>query len=77
MAQKLAEHEGRDDEQRTAEITRWCEEAAQQFETARIQSFVPILVEHVVHNRMFQTRAANPTPCDTDAGGPPVGDGSR
>jgi hypothetical protein len=74
VAQKLASHKGRDDDQRAAEIMRWCEEAAEQFEAARIQSFVPILVEHIVHNRMFQTRAAKPSPSDTDAGGPRAGD---
>ena len=61
VADRLARHEGRGDDQRTAEIMRWCEEAAEQFESARIQSFVPILVEHVVHNRMYQTRASTPT----------------
>lgn len=69
VAQRLARHEGRDDDQRAAEIMRWCEEAAQQFEAARIQSFVPILVEHIVHNRMLQTRAANPSLSDNDASG--------
>lgn len=74
VAQKLASHEGRDDDRRTAEILRWCEDAAEQFEAARIQSFVPILVEHIVHNRMFRTRAAKPSPSDTDSGGPRAGD---
>jgi hypothetical protein len=74
VAERLARHEGRDDDQRTAEIMRWCEEAAEQFEAARIQSFVPILVEHIVHNRMLQTRAAQPSPSHTDSGGPQAGD---
>jgi hypothetical protein len=52
VAQQLAAHEGREDDERTAQIRRWCDEAATQFETARVQSFVPILVEHIVHNRM-------------------------
>lgn len=58
VAQRLADHEGLDDDERTAQIQRWCDEAAAQFDTARIQSFVPILVEHIVYNRMFQTRRA-------------------
>jgi Family of unknown function (DUF5994) len=74
VAERLARHEGRADDQRTAEIMRWCEEAAQQFESARIQSFVPILVEHIVHNRMSQTRAAKPSPSDNDSGGPRASD---
>lgn len=55
VAGKLAGHEGRQDERRNAEIMRWCEEAAAHFDTARIQTFVPILVEHIVRNRMYQT----------------------
>ena len=40
VARKLALHEGRNDAERDAEILRWCEDAAEQFEAARIQSFV-------------------------------------
>ncbi len=58
VADKLARHEGRDDPERTAQISRWCEEAAQQFVDAPIQAFVPILVEHIVRNRMMESRAA-------------------
>jgi hypothetical protein len=57
VADKLARHEGRGDEQRTAQIKRWCEEAAQQFVAAPIQAFVPILVEHIVRNRMMESRS--------------------
>ena len=67
VAERLARHEGSDD-QRAVEIMHWCEEAAQQFEAAPIQSFVPILVEHIVHNQMLQTRAAKPSPSDNDSG---------
>jgi hypothetical protein len=56
VAAKLASHEGLGDEQRTAQIKRWCEEAAQQFVDAPVQAFVPILVEHVVRNRMMEAR---------------------
>jgi len=52
VATQLARHEGRGNVQRAAQITRWCEEAAQQFSSAPIQAFVPILVEHIVRNRM-------------------------
>lgn len=58
VAAQLARHEGRGDVQRAAEITRWCEEAAQRFSSAPIQAFVPILVEHIVRNRMDAPRPA-------------------
>ena len=58
VADKLALHEGAD-EQRSAQIKRWCEAAAQQFVGAPVQAFVPILVEHIVRNRMLETRAAS------------------
>ena len=58
VADKLARHEGRGDPGRTAQIRRWCEEAAQQFVDAPVQAFVPILVEHIVRNRMIESRAA-------------------
>ncbi|BBY22432.1 DUF5994 family protein [Mycobacterium stomatepiae] len=60
VADKLARHEGLDDDRRTAQIRRWCEEAAQQFVDARVQTFVPILVEHIVHNRMIESRSKAP-----------------
>ena len=56
VADKLARHVGVGDEQRTAQINRWCEEAAQQFVDAPVQTFVPILVEHIVRNRIMETR---------------------
>jgi hypothetical protein len=56
VAEKLARHEGSDDEQRTAQIKQWAEEAAQQFVSAPLQTFVPILVEHIVRNRMIESR---------------------
>ncbi|MGO9382935.1 MAG: DUF5994 family protein [Mycobacterium sp.] len=58
VAEKLVAHEGLGDAERTAQIRRWCEEAARQFVDAPIQAFVPILVEHVVRNRMIKSRAA-------------------
>ena len=58
VADKLARHEGRGDPERNAQIMRWCEEAAKQFVDAPVQAFVPILVEHIVRNRMMESRAA-------------------
>ncbi|HTY34881.1 DUF5994 family protein [Mycobacterium sp.] len=62
VADKLARHEGGRDPGRSAEITRWCEEAAQQFVDAPVQAFVPILVEHIVRNRMIESRATTAAP---------------
>ncbi len=59
VAAQLALHEGHDDSERTAEIAQWCEDAAKQFATAPVQTFVPILVHHIVSNRMT-TRQATP-----------------
>jgi Family of unknown function (DUF5994) len=58
IADKLAGHEGVGDEQRTAQIKGWCEEAAQHFVDAPVQAFVPVLVEHIVRNRMKESRVA-------------------
>jgi Family of unknown function (DUF5994) len=68
VADKLARHEGLGDEQRTVQIKLWCDEAAQQFVDAPVQNFVPILVEHIVHNRMIESRAATTSPA-TGSGG--------
>lgn len=65
VATKLAEHEGRHNPERDAEIARWCDEAASQFDDVRIQSFVPILVEHIVNNRIHQSRRAAPAASPT------------
>ncbi len=62
VAKKLAEHEGRDDAERDAEILHWCQDAAAQFDAAPIQTFVPILVEHIVNNRIHRERRADTTP---------------
>ncbi len=58
VADKLASHEGHHDEQRTRQIKQWCENAAEQFVDAPVQTFIPILVEHIVRNRMIETRTA-------------------
>lgn len=67
VADKLAQHEGLGDEERTAQIKRWCDEAALQFVDAPVQTFVPILVEHIVRNRMMESRRK--TPSAVPAGG--------
>ena len=61
VAAQLARHEGRGDTQRASEIARWCEEAAEQFVDAPIQAFVPILVHHIVRNRMGAPRVLTDT----------------
>lgn len=58
VARKLAEHEGRNDPERDAEILDWCQDAAAQFDDARIQTFVPILVEHIVNDRIHRQHHA-------------------
>lgn len=58
VADKLDRHEGLGDEQRTAQIKEWCEQAARQFADAPVQAFVPVLVEHIVRNRMMESRRA-------------------
>lgn len=56
VADKLARHEGLGDAKRTAQIKQWCQQASAQFVDAPVQTFVPILVEHIVRNRMMETR---------------------
>lgn len=56
VARKLAEHEGRNDPIRDEQILQWCQDAAAQFDDAPIQTFVPILVEHIVNNRIHHER---------------------
>jgi Family of unknown function (DUF5994) len=62
VADKLARHDGIGDEQRTAQIKSWCEEAAQHFVGAPVQAFVPVLIEHIVRNRMKEACAATTSP---------------
>ena len=42
---------------RAALIHRWVDEAADQFTDARVQVFVPILVEHIVRGQLSKLRA--------------------
>ena len=73
VADKLARHEGRGDDRRAAQIRQWAEDAAQQFVDAPLQTFVPILVEHIVRNRMIESRAATTSPPATESGVPTSG----
>ncbi|WGI30482.1 DUF5994 family protein [Mycolicibacterium aubagnense] len=77
VAGKLADHEGRQDDRRNAEIMRWCEEAAAHFDAARIQTYVPILVEHIVRNRMYQTPDASSSQPGVDSDDHPGADSLR
>lgn len=54
VATRLASLDGRTDE-RTANIARWVHNAAQQFLDAPVQAFVPILVEHIVRQKLGPT----------------------
>ena len=56
VAEKLALREGRHDTARDMEIMRWCREAATRFADARIQAFVPVLVERIVGDRIRRDR---------------------
>jgi uncharacterized protein DUF5994 len=73
VADKLARHESRGGEQRATEIRQWCEEAAQQFVDAPVQTFIPVLVEHIVRNRMIESPPATIAPSATNSG--PMSDG--
>lgn len=62
VARKLALYEGRNDAVRDAEILLWCDETARQFEDARVRVFVPLLVEHIVTDRIHRERHAGAVP---------------
>ena len=57
VAGKLARREGANDPERTALISEWVHDTAEQFGGAPIQAFVPILVEHIVRGRVHSTSA--------------------
>ena len=57
VAARLARLPGNNEPQLAALISRWVAEAAAQFGDAPIQVFVPILVEHIVRERIHQDRA--------------------
>lgn len=58
VATRLPRREGAN-ERRTAQISNWVDEAAEQFVHAPVQSYVPILVEHIVRGRL--ARSSDPT----------------
>ena len=55
----LARHEGANDPERTAQIRRWVNDTADQFADAPVKNYVPILVEHIVRDRIRHTPAKN------------------
>jgi hypothetical protein len=57
LTARLARLPGNTDPEQAALISRWVGEAAAQFSNAPIQAFVPILVEHIVRGRLYNTRA--------------------
>jgi hypothetical protein len=57
LAARLSRLPGNTDPKQSALIYRWVEEAAQQFNDARVQVFVPILVEHIVRGRLYKMHA--------------------
>jgi hypothetical protein len=59
VAGLLDRQEGSHDAVRTAEILRWVGEVAQQFTDAPVQIYVPILVEHIVRDRLNATSSLN------------------
>lgn len=52
IAAKLARREGRQDAARNLEILQWCEESAARFVDAPVQTYVPLLIERIVRDRM-------------------------
>lgn len=54
---RLARHESPSNKHNTATITAWVQEAAQRFAHAPVQTYVPILVEHIVRQRLASTSA--------------------
>lgn len=52
VARRLASKEGADAELRDQTIARWVREAAAEFAGAPVQIYVPLLVEHIVRQRI-------------------------
>ena len=57
LATRLSRLPGNAEPERVALISSWVDEAADQFSNARIQVFVPILVEHIVRGRLSKMDA--------------------
>ena len=57
LAERLSRLPGNTAPEQAALIHRWVDEAADQFTDARVQVFVPILVEHIVRGQLSKLRA--------------------
>jgi hypothetical protein len=57
LAARLSRLPGNAAPERVALISRWVDEAAEQFSRAPVQVFVPILVEHIVRGRLSKMHA--------------------
>lgn len=61
MATRLASHGSAGDPTWISTIEAWLADASTQFTGARIQTYVPLLVEHIVRDRIAATTAAQTT----------------
>ncbi|VXB76695.1 three-helix bundle dimerization domain-containing protein [Nocardioides sp. AX2bis] len=61
VATRLATHGSDRDPDWIATVERWVEDASTGFTGARIQTYVPLLVEHIVRDRIAATTAAQTT----------------
>ena len=60
VAGRLSRLPGNTDPARAAVISGWVAEAADQFRDVPIKAFVPILVEHIVRERLYDNRVDHP-----------------
>lgn len=56
VGKRLAAVDGSRGEERAADIAQWVNDAAEQFADAPVQAFVPILVEHIVRQKLGPRR---------------------
>ena len=61
VAARLSRLPGNNHPGRAAVISGWVAEAADQFRDVPIQAFVPILVEHIVRERLYGNRVDDPS----------------
>ena len=61
VAARLSRLPGNNHPARAAVISGWVAEAADQFRDVPIQAFVPILVEHIVRERLYGNRVDDPS----------------
>jgi len=57
LTERLSRLPGNTAPEQSALIRRWVDEATDQFTDARVQVFVPILVEHIVRGQLSKLRA--------------------